>query len=136
MTVFIEMKELAFKESKELSQGQRQVLNPGLTPEPAPHYHTLGVLGSLCATLSVPSSQSITAYDRGMFLYSSFVQNPNPSLPPFIFSWTPWSLNKMQAFAVKYCPLESSQAAGLMQLMAPNCCPICSHPPSFSAVLT
>lgn len=105
-----------------------------LTPEPA--YHTLVVLGSLypTAAMSLLSSQSIMAYDGRMFLY--FVRNLNPGLTLFTSPWVPWSLNEIQDSPIKPSQLGSSQAAGLMPLMVPNCYSMRSRPPLFSAVLT
>lgn len=46
-----------------------------------------------------------------------------------MFPWIPWSFSMTEAFPMKHSPFESSQAAGLLRLMVPNCCAICSCPP-------
>lgn len=120
------MKGLEFKEGKELSQGQSQV---SVTPSQPTSHDTLGVLGSLRALLSFLSSL------MEEFLVLSFVPNLNLGLTPFTFPWIPGCLGKIQAFPIKHSAFESSQAAGLMQLMVPNCWATCSLPLSFSAVL-
>ena len=117
------MKGLGFKEGKELSQWQSQVWSPGPANSWASpsYYHILGVLDSTSPCwvfclhrASVPMMEECSG--------TLFCQNLNPHLSPFMFPWTPWTLNQTEAFPTRRSPLESAQATALPRLMAPDCC--------------